>query len=229
MYQNRTVLILIPARGGSTRLPHKNVRRLGGIPLIQHAVRAATRSKYADRVIVSTDDRTIARIAKRAGAEIPFMRPQHLATSTSPVIRTIIHALAYFKKKESWVPDIVVVVQATSPFVLARDIDSAIKTLVVSKKNSCVTVCPVRERPEWMFTLSGRTLTQRYPSKIFERSQDMPALYRLNGAVCASYSQIILKKQLAFDPRDLAGVIMPEERSIDIDYPADLEAARKMR
>lgn len=225
MYCKQSILVLIPARGGSKRLPKKNILPLGGKPLIARAVLAAKGSRHADRIVVTTDSSTIAQVAQKAGAEVPFMRPTSLASDTSPIIATIAHALAFLNKKEHWQPDIVVLVQPTSPFVLAKDIDTAIETLIKQKAHSCVSVTPITERPEWMFTFSKRKLKQRYQSPIFVRSQDLPPLYRLNGAVYASRRNVYTKK-ISFDPKNLTGIIMPLERSIDIDTPQDFSAAQ---
>lgn len=225
MYRGQTVLVIIPARGGSKRVPHKNKRLLGGKPLVAYAIGAARQSNHVDRVMVSTDDTGIAKIAKRYGAEIPFMRPKSLASDTAPVSKTILHALAHLKKTEKWNPDIVVLVQPTSPLVRSKDIDQAIQTLVESAAHSCVTVTPTTEHPEWMFTFSGKKLRQKFPSKISKRSQEMSPLYRLNGAVYASQTTIVLKKRRVFDPANLVGVVMPKDRSIDIDEPEDWKKA----
>lgn len=225
MYRKQSILVLIPARGGSKRLPRKNVQPLCGKPLIGWAIAAAKKSRYADRVIVTTDSPAIAKAAKKAGAEIPFMRPSNLAGDKSPIITTIQHALQFLKKEENWQPDIVVLVQPTSPFVLAKDIDAAIETLVRQKVNSSVSVTPVTERPEWMFTLKKEMLKQRFKTPLFIRSQDLPALYRLNGAVYASRRSVYTKK-ITFDTKNIAGIVMPEERSIDIDTPRDFKEAQ---
>ncbi|KKW19337.1 MAG: CMP-N-acetylneuraminic acid synthetase [Parcubacteria group bacterium GW2011_GWA2_51_10] len=228
MYRSRRVLILIPARGGSKRIPKKNTKLLGGEPLISYAIRAAKGSRFADRTIVSTDSADIAAIARRFGAETPFLRPRHLATDASPVASAVIHTLDELQKKESWRPDVVVLVQPTSPFVRSKDIDEAIATLIQSGANSCVSVTEVRERPEWMFALKKKMLKKKFPTTLFKRSQDMPPLYRLNGAVYASHANVIRKKSLIFDPKKAAAVIMPIDRSLDIDYPFDWKVAERI-
>lgn len=228
MYLGKKVLVLIPARSGSKRIKNKNIKLLGGKPLIYYAIRAAKDSRYPDRVIVSTDSKTIARIARRYKAEVPFLRPKALATDRALVIGAMLHALSYVRATGSWDPDILVLVQSTSPFVRSRDIDSAITTLIESGANSCVSVSPVSERPEWMFTLKNKKLAPLLPAKIFRRSQDMPPYVRLNGAVNATLTSVLRKKKMPFDPKSLAGVLMPRERSVDIDTPEDLALARAL-
>lgn len=222
-----SVLALIPARAGSVRLPHKNTRLLAGTPLVARAVAAAKKS-HVDRVVVSTDSEEVRKIALEAGAEVPYLRPPELATDTSPIIDTVLHVLHFYSEKEHWEPDIVVLVQPTSPFVADKDINDCIEMLERSKTNSCVSVTLVRERPEWMFELreNGR-LEQRDSSDIFARSQDMPPLYRLNGAVYASRRSVVVDKKMLFDPKDVAAIVMPIERSIDIDTIDDWNEAEQ--
>lgn len=228
MYLGKKVLVLIPARGGSKRIPNKNTKLLKGKPLIYYAIRAAKGSRHTDKIIVSTDSKAIASIASRYGAEIPFLRPKYLATDTAPVIGAILHALSNLRSKESWEPDIVVLVQATSPFVRSRDIDEAVKTLIGSGANSCVSVSSVSERPEWMFTLKNKKLRPLLSANIFRRSQDMQPYVRLNGAVNATRTSVLRRKKVPFDPKSLAGFLMPRGRSIDIDTPEDLALARAL-
>ncbi len=224
MYRSRTVLALIPARGGSKRIPRKNIRLLKGKPLITYALKAARRASCVDRVIVSTDSPLIAAVAKRAGADVPFLRPKRLASDTASTASAVEHALRWLQKKESWSPDIVVVIQPTSPLVGARDIDNAIKTLVSTGARSCVSVTTARERPEWMFTLRKSKLKQRSQQKLAQRSQDMPELYYLNGAVYASLTSVVNKNRI-IDTKNLAAIVMPRAHSIDIDTKEDWSAA----
>ncbi|WP_198153585.1 cytidylyltransferase domain-containing protein [Thalassobacillus sp. C254] len=111
------VLAVIPARGGSKRLPGKNIKLLHGVPLIEYTIKAANRSSYVDRCIVSTDDQNIATISKKAGAEVPFLRPAKLAMDHSPVMDTCLHALRYLQQTEKYEPDIFLLLQPTSPYV----------------------------------------------------------------------------------------------------------------
>lgn len=228
MYQGKTVLALIPARGSSTRIPNKNLRRVGGKTLVRRAVETARRSRLTDRVIVSTDSEKIAAAARAVGAEIPFLRPKKLALPTSPTIATILHALAYLEENERFIPDIVVIVQPTSPFVAPSDIDAAIRMLVDAGANSCVSMCEVSERPEWMFIRRGRAFVRREKGALFRRSQDLTPLYRLNGAVNATLARVIKQKRVPYDEKRLVALVMPRERSIDIDYPEDLRIARAL-
>src|SRR3989338_1584602 len=141
MYKTQKVICIIPARGGSKRVPRKNIKLLKGKPLISYAINAAKQSKYIDRVIVSTDDQEIARVAKKYGAEVPFMRPADLATDTALGLPVIQHAINYVESVDKDEVNFVVVIQPTSPMVLSQDVDSAIEQIVKTKANSCVSVC----------------------------------------------------------------------------------------
>ena len=120
--KNRNILCVITARGGSERVLRKNGRDLGGEPLIAYAIRAALAVEEIDRVIVSTDDDEIAEVAKQYGAEVPFKRPDELATSDCPTYKVLQHALDYVINEESFNPEMLVLVQPTSPFVTPSDI-----------------------------------------------------------------------------------------------------------
>src|SRR3989344_8959865 len=105
MYKNNKILCVIPARGGSKRLPGKNIKKIGGKPMIAHAILAAKKSKYVDRVIVSTDDPAIIKVAKRYGAEVPFIRPAELASDTAGTLPVLQHAVAYIECRGKFKPD----------------------------------------------------------------------------------------------------------------------------
>lgn len=226
MYRSHRILALIPARDGSTRIRHKNLRMIGGKPLVSYPIRVARASRFVDRVLVTTDSSRIARSARAYGGEVPFLRPARLATATAPVMGAVLHALAWCER-EGYHPDIIVLLQATSPFTRTADIDTAIKRLVRSGAPSCVSVAPVVERPEWMFTLQKGRLTPREKLQL-RRSQDLPMLYRLNGAIYVTRVSFLRKKKRLFDERRSTAIVMPKERSVDIDDPADLAIAEAL-
>ena len=126
------ILGLILARGGSVRVPRKNIRELAGRPLIYYIIRTAKKSRYINRVIVSTDDEEIAEVARRCGAEVPFYRPKELAREDSPEFEAIEHALNWLKKNEGYVPDLVVKLFPTSPFLRPETVDRAIELMLAN-------------------------------------------------------------------------------------------------
>lgn len=223
MYKKNKILCIIPARGGSKSIPGKNIKLLLGKPLISYAINAAKLSKYIDRTIVTTDDREIARIAKKYNAEVPFVRPARLATDTTSMLPVLQHAVNYLKNKDRYEPDIIVLIHPTSPFVLAKDIDAGIKKIVSSGASSCATICETRERPEFMFMADMAPLIR---TKLrTARRQDLPKVFSLNGAVYITRMKTLMKKNKILDFRDLCGVKIALERSLDIDEPLDFIVA----
>lgn len=124
------VLAVIPARAGSKSVPHKNIREIGGKPMLAHSINHAKESKYINRVIVSTDSEQYAEIAREYGAEVPFLRPSEYATDTALDYDVFLHALNWLKEEENYVPDIVVQLRPTYPIRDVRDIDNMIKLLI---------------------------------------------------------------------------------------------------
>ena len=133
------VTVVIPARGGSDRVPYLNIRRLGDSPLLAHTIRAAKEAKGIDRVIVSTDDETVAEVARTHGAEVPFLRPKELSGDLSSLMPVVRHAVTESEKGHLR-PDVVVILQATAPFRLARSIDEALAKIATGKFTAVVSV-----------------------------------------------------------------------------------------
>ena len=227
MYNNKKILCIIPARGGSKRLPGKNSKPLLGKPLIGYAIAAAKESKYVDTVVVSTDDEAIAAVARNCGAEVPFMRPAELATDTARTIPVLQHAVSYYESKGE-VFDLIVLIQPTSPGVLAEDVDAAIEKLLQSGANSCVSICEITDRPELMYRLADDGHITPYVGGSEARSQDMPPLYRLNGAVYVTPRDTLMKENKIYDDQKGTAILMPRERSIDIDTPTDFALAETL-
>jgi CMP-N-acetylneuraminic acid synthetase len=220
----KKLLCIIPARGGSKRIPDKNIRKLLGRPLIAYAIDAACKARSVDRVIVSTDSDKIAKIAEKHGADVPFLRPKRLAGDATPTLPVIRHALQYLKK-EGETYDAVLCLQATSPLVTPADVDGAWKIFVEKKARSVVSVCRVDAHPEWFFSLtpSGRMKPLiSDPRARMKRSQNLPAYYTLSGAIFIMRTADVLSG--VRPPYDRA-YVMPPERSIDIDDMEDFKKA----
>lgn len=225
MYKNKKILSLIPARGGSKGLARKNLRLLCGKPLVAWTIEEALKSNYIDKVVVTTDDKRIASVAKRYGAEVPFMRPKHLAGDTAKMYDAILHALNFFgRAKEDF--DILLLLQPTSPLRNAGDIDKAIELLFSRNAGAIVSVCRVKHHP-----LRSNTLPQDGCMKGFVRCntmhqnrQDLPEYYRLNGALYLAHLSYFKKRKDFFGSRTFA-YLMPFERSVDIDNQIDMQLA----
>ena len=216
---------IIPARGGSKAVPRKNILPLGGKPLISYTIEAALQSKI-DRTIVSTDDRKIAAVAKKCGAEVPFLRPKRLATDTASSLSVLLHALEYLEKIEQYYPDILVFLQPTSPFRTHRHIDDALKILLDSDVDSVVSVCEAEFHPYYMYwRQEDGTLTEFIKIKDKPlRRQDLPRLYRLNDAITISrrkYFDKVKKNSPCFNPASMKGLVMNRASSIDINDKFD--------
>ena len=226
--KSQLTVAIVPARGGSKGVKNKNIRRLQGRPLIEHTLRAARRSKLIDKVVVSTDSPRIRRIAEGCGGMVPFLRPKALARDRTPGISPIIHAVDWLETNLGWDIATVVVLQPTSPLRLSSDIDGAIRLLARKKAQAVCSVSQVTEHPHWMKKMNkGGKLTNYIKSKVSTSRQDLPKLFRLNGAV-----YVIRKKRLerakTLSPPGTLGFAMPIERSVDIDTLLDFKVAEAL-
>ena len=147
--KNKKILAIIPARGGSKGIPRKNIKLLAGKPLIAYTIEAALKSKYLDRVIVSTEDREIAETSRHYGAEV-IKRPKILAKDKAKTIDVIFHLLNVLKEK-NYIPEIIVLLQPTSPLRIVKDIDKAIELFLKEKCESVVSVCECNPPSYWSF------------------------------------------------------------------------------
>jgi CMP-N,N'-diacetyllegionaminic acid synthase len=217
-------IAIIPARGGSKGIKDKNIALLGGKPLIAHTIDAARGARSITRIVVSTDSDAIARVAESAGAEV-LRRPRGLATDRAPTAAAIRHAL---EALDAPLPDIVVVLQPTSPLRGSPDIDGAVRLLRSSGAPEVNSVCLVDHPIEWVFRRSaGGRLTPVVRRPRAPRRQDAAPAVRLNGAVYVVRRHTFLRTGLLTSGRTV-GYVMPRERSIDIDEPADLVAAEAL-
>jgi CMP-N,N'-diacetyllegionaminic acid synthase len=198
------VLAIIPARGGSKSIPHKNIRNLAGHPLIAYSIAAGFAAKTVTRLIVSTDDEEIAGIARQYGAETPFLRPAEYSqdkTFDLPVFR---HALEWLKEHESYQPHIVVQLRPTSPFRRVRHIDDSVRLLLEHPQADAVrTVCIPFQNPFKMWRIAADGWMQPLGSELGiphepynQPRQALPEVYWQTGYVDACRSDTILKKKL---------------------------------
>ena len=219
MIDDKKVLAVIPARGGSKRLPGKNIKLLGGKPLIAWSIEAAKCSQLVDRVVVSTDNEDIASVSRTFGADVPFIRPTALSGDHSSTDSAIIHALDSLEEEY----EIVVILQPTSPLRTAEDIDNALAMLADTGVNGVVSVCECEHPPQWSNTLPDTQLMGDFlrPSILGKRSQDLPQYYRLNGCLYTFEVEVYRQKQGTYYSDDVKAYIMPPERSVDIDTQVD--------
>lgn len=223
MYKNKKIIAIIPARGGSKRIPKKNIKSFCGLPLIVHTIKSALNSKYIDRVIVSTDSKEISNIAKKYKAEAPFLRPKYLSKDDiGPDYVLYQHAVKWLEKHQSYKPDIIIELQPTSPLRISEDIDSSIKKIIDSKADTVLSLCEAKSHPSLIKKISKGDIVSDYISgaKRYFRRQDFPNAYIFNGAILAvTYKQLMTKNSDI--GKNIRAVIMPFERSIDIDDNID--------
>ena len=221
----KKILAIITARGGSKSLPGKNIKILAGKPLIAWTIQAALKSGYLDRVIVSTDDKKIAAVAKKYHAEVPFLRPAKLAKDKTSTVPVLLHALHWLKLKEGYSPDAVVTLQPTSPLRRTEHIDEALRLFYKTGADSVVSVCRAEHSPYWMMKVKGdRASPFMKDTSEHKRRQDLPPVYRPNGAVYVTRYGVLTKQKRILG-RDTRAMVMDAESSVDIDTAMDFKLA----
>jgi len=221
MYKSQTFLAIIPARGGSKRLPKKNILDLKGKPLIAYSIEAGLQSKYIDKVIVSSDDDEILDTSKAFGAEI-IKRPDALASDTATSFDAIKHTIENTEKY-----DYIVLLQPTSPLRSALQIDEAIELLETKEANAIVSVCEMDHSPLWSNTLpkDGNMSGFLRDEVLNKRSQDLETYYRVNGAIYICKTEKLLEEESFFLKENIYGFVMDRESSVDIDETIDFKLA----
>lgn len=227
MAEGMKILCLILARGGSTRVPKKNIKKLGMYPLIYYTIKGAQGSKYINRIIVSTDDKEIARVARKYGAEVPFYRPKKISREDSTELEAFEHALSWLKKNEGYVPDLIVKLFPTAPFRTAESIDKAIRLLLANPKADSVrSVTPCSEHPYKMWVVKGNRLRSFVPLGKKPREahtlsyQVLPKVYIQNAAIDVTKpSNIWAKKSIT--GTEIIPFVMDEMESIDVNTSLD--------
>ncbi|MBT5491290.1 acylneuraminate cytidylyltransferase family protein [bacterium] len=227
MYLKKTFLAIIPARGGSKRLPRKNVLNLKGKSLIGWSIEAASKSKYIDEVMVTTDDKEIAEISNFFGANVPFIRPDYLSNDFSERSEVIKHAIDFYKNELEKKFDYLIFLQPTSPLRDEIDIDKSIEYMFDKNGDAVVSVCEVEHPVHW----SGKLPEDKNMSKFLDnavvqlRSQDLEKYYRLNGAIYICNVQKFLEEGCMFLKEDIFAFEMTQEKSVDIDTKLDFKIA----
>jgi CMP-N-acetylneuraminic acid synthetase len=225
------VLAVVPARGGSKGLPRKNLRLLGGKPLVSWAVETGLASELVSRVVCSTDDEEIAAVARDAGAEVPFIRPSELADDGSEDWPVFVHALDWLEAYEGWRPELVVNLRPTSPLRRPSHVDGAIRLLMEANADSVKAVTLARQHPHKMWLRQPSGLIEPFLKTSFRlsRGPDVPRrqledVYWQNGVVDVTRLEVIREQRVMIGQR-VAGLVVDPEDSIDIDTPIDLALA----
>ncbi|MDT8339531.1 MAG: acylneuraminate cytidylyltransferase family protein [Sulfurimonas sp.] len=209
----------MPARGGSKRLPRKNVLDLAGKPLITWSIEAGIKSKYIDKVVVTSDDEEILSISKEYGAET-IKRPDELASDTATTFDAIKHTIDSLEKY-----DYIILLQPTSPLRNEKHIDEAIELLETKNTDAIVSVCEMDHSPLWSNTLPqngsmGNFLREEVLNK---RSQDLEKYYRINGAIYICKTERLLEEKSFFLKDNIFAYKMDRKSSVDIDEEIDFK------
>jgi len=226
MYKDKKILAIITARGGSKGIPRKNIKDLAGKPLIAYTIEEANKSKYLTRTILSTDDQEIADISKKYGCDVPFMRPDEYAQDESTSMEVVQHALKWLKENNKEEYNYLMILQPTSPLRIAEDIDACIEKIVDTDADS---VMSMMELVDFSLKKLKRIENDKIVSFLEDegtsssRRQDLDKVYKRNCAIYLTKIELIMKGDLFGEVS--RPVIMPEERSVDINEPIDFELA----
>ena len=226
MVGSKRLLAVIPARGGSKRLPRKNVLDLAGKPLIAWTIQEALNCKYIDQVIVSTDDKEISDISKEYGADVPFFRPSELATDEAKTVDVVLHLLDELEKVGERY-DYIILLQPTSPLRTAQNIDESVELLQMKISDAVISVCESEHPPLWCNVLPDDMSMDNFLDESVKnkRSQDLSKQYRINGAIYISSVKKLKKENSFFLSNNCIAYIMKQNVSIDIDTIDDFDFA----
>ena len=227
MFNDKIILGLICARGGSKGVPKKNIKQLGGRPLICWSIEVARQCSYIDRMVVSTDDPDIAAIAKDHGAEIPFIRPARLAGDNSPEWLVWQHAIRKLAEKENFTSNYLTVLPPTSPFRSTEDISKSIE--LIDKENIDIVISITHSSRNPYFNMveldaDGFAYLSKKPERNIFRRQDAPRVFDMTTVLYTAKIDFVLNANGVFDG-SVKTLEIPEARSLDIDTEMDFKFA----
>ena len=227
----KEILAIIPARGGSKGIRRKNMVLLEGLPLIQYTIIAAKDSQYITRVVVNSDDQEILEFAQKQGVET-MERPEVLAQDNTSMKDVLFHQLAHMKEQENYIPDIIILLQPTSPLRTARHIDEALEKML---SMDCDALVSVEEEPHLHSPYSVMKMNEEGYLEFFLKEgqkftsrQEKPKFYARNGAaIYAVYTSVYFETESLYGTKCIP-YLMSREDSIDIDEPLDLYMVKSM-
>lgn len=219
------VLGIIPARGGSKGVPRKNIKVLGDKPLISYTIEIAKAAPSISTLIVSTDDNEIAKVARKYGAEIPFLRPEELSTDTTPMVSVLKHVISFYAQKEE-IFDAICLLQPTTPFRTVEDIENCVDIMTKTNADTVITTVRVPDvfNPYWVYTQKGETLSLSVAGETKPRRQDLPLAFGRAGSVYLMKPDNVMKNNSLYGNK-IMGYEIPHERNINIDTLSDWEKA----
>ncbi len=224
------ILTIIPARGGSKGVPKKNIKLLGGKPLLSYTAEIALQSKLLTEVIVSSDDVKIIETAKIFGVKVPFVRPTELAQDNTPTIDVIIHALRWYKSQNIFF-DAVCLLQVTSPFRTVAFLDKAIEKFIHCGCDSLVSVqkVPHEFNPHWAFEVNedGNLKIATGETEIISRRQELPMTYHRDGSIYITKTDVLLKQHSLYG-KSIGYIESDPEFYVNIDTLEDWDKAESI-
>jgi len=230
MINNKKVLAIIPARAGSKGVPRKNIRSLLGKPLIAYSIESARASQYIDRVIVSTDGKEIAKIAKKYGAEVPFVRPAELARDDTPDFPVFAHCLQWLKEQEGYTPDLIVHLRPTGPLRTAAEIDEAVEVLENCPQADSIRSVEEPSKPPYKMWRPAKTYMRPFAEVPGLKDahtaprQYLPKVYQTTADIGVCRLKTVTEKKSIIGTRVLPYVL--KRPTIDIDKIFDFEIAK---
>lgn len=224
------ILALIPARGGSKGVPGKNIKDLGGKPLLAYTSEVALQSSYLTTIILSSDDAPIIALAKGLGIAVPFVRPAALAQDDTPTIDVIVHALEWYEKQKIFF-DAVCLLQVTSPFRTIAFLDAAIEKFIASGCDSLVSVLqvPHEYNPHWTFEADaeGHLKITTGETEIISRRQALPITYHRDGSIYITKTEVLLNQKSLYG-KSIAFIESDPDFYVNIDTIQDWEKAEEI-
>jgi len=227
--KNIKILALIPARGGSKGVPDKNIKLLGGKPLIAYTIESAKQSEYIDKLVLSSEDEKIIVVAKQLNVEVPFVRPSHLAKDNSGSIEVVQHAVNYFENKNKFF-DAILLLQPTSPFREKGFIDKAIQKFITSNSDALISVLPTPHQynPHWTFkeNTNGFLKISTGDKTVIKRRQDLPNSFYRDGSIYITKTKFI--KEGSFFGNKLGYILSNPDTYVNIDTIEDWKKAENI-
>jgi CMP-N-acetylneuraminic acid synthetase len=224
------VLGIVPARGGSKGIPRKNLCRLGGKPLLQYTAEAALKARRLSKVILTTEDAEIAEVGRSCGLEVPFLRPAELARDDTPTLSVVQHVMQEIEQAGEYY-DAICLLQPTTPFRRAEQIDECIELLQHENADAVITVLqvPMKYNPQWVYwkDRNGHLILCTGSKEPITRRQDLPPAYHRDGSVYVTRRDVIMRHNSLYGER-LCGYLLSPDDSVNIDGPVDLQHAQEL-
>ena len=222
------ILGVIPARGGSKEIPRKNLLKIKNKTLIELAINSASESKMLTKTIFSSDDAEMINVANGAECEVPFIRPKELASDKASSFLVLDHAVKWLAKNEKWSPDIIVLLQPTTPFRQGHHIDGVIKLLLDTEADAAITVRKPDYPPYWMLEMDSKKRLKNLinAGNEYTRRQDTPKAYQPAGMVYAFKADLLSEINTLFPFKDTRGYLVSSEEAINIDSILDYTLAK---